>query len=74
MIIDFHTHIFPNTVAHRAVCNLEQVGRVVAYTDGTLEDLRHSMKEAGVTLSVVLPIVTKPGQFRHINEFPGLQG
>ena len=47
MIIDFHTHIFPNTVAHRAVCNLEQVGRVVAYTDGTLEDLQHSMKEAG---------------------------
>ncbi len=69
MIIDFHAHIFPNTVAHRAVCNLEQVGRVVAYTDGTLEDLRHSMKEAGVTHSVVLPIVTKPSQFRHINEF-----
>ena len=69
MIIDFHTHIFPNTVAHRAVCNLEQVGRVVAYTDGTLEDLKHSMKEAGVTHSVVLPIVTKPSQFRHINEF-----
>ena len=51
------------------MCNLEQVGRVVAYTDGTLEDLRHSMKEAGVTHSVVLPIVTKPSQFRHINEF-----
>lgn len=69
MIIDFHTHIFPDNIAHRAVYNLEFTGRVVAYTDGTLEELRLSMKEAGVTHSVVLPIVTKPSQFRHINEF-----
>lgn len=69
MLIDFHTHIFPNKVAHRAVCSLEQAGRVVAYADGTLEDLRYSMKEGGVTHSVVLPIVTKPNQFRHINDF-----
>lgn len=69
MLIDFHTHIFPDKVAHRAVSNLEFIGRVAAYTDGTLEDLRRSMKESGVTHSVVLPIVTKPEQFRHINEF-----
>ena len=69
MILDFHTHIFPENIAHRAVYGLEFTGRVVAYTDGTLEELRLSMKEAGVTHSVVLPIVTKPGQFRHINEF-----
>ena len=37
MIIDFHTHIFPDNIAHRAVYNLEFTGRVVAYTDGTLE-------------------------------------
>ena len=69
MIIDFHTHIFPDKIAHKAVYGLEFTGRVVAYTDGTLEELRLSMKEAGVTHSVVLPIVTRPEQFRHINEF-----
>ena len=47
MILDFHTHIFPENIAHRAVYGLEFTGRVVAYTDGTLEELRLSMKEAG---------------------------
>ena len=69
MIIDFHTHIFPDKIADRAVWKLERIGRVAAYTDGTLDDLRRSMKESHVTHSVVLPIVTKPEQFRHINEF-----
>lgn len=69
MIIDFHTHIFPDKIATKTVGHLERVGHVVAYTDGTLGDLKRSMKESGVTHSVVLPIVTKPEQFRHINEF-----
>ena len=42
MIIYFHTHIFPDKIAHRAVCNLERIGRVAAYTDGTLDDLSSS--------------------------------
>lgn len=69
MIIDFHTHIFPDKIATRTVGHLERVGHVAAYTDGTLENLHRSMKESGVTHSVVLPIVTRPEQFRHINEF-----
>jgi hypothetical protein len=69
MIIDFHTHIFPDKIAVKTVNHLEYIGRIKAYADGTLEDLKRSMKEAGVTHSVVLPIVTKPEQFRHINEF-----
>lgn len=69
MIIDFHTHIFPDKIAARTISHLEHVGHVAAYTDGTLEDLRRSMKESGVTHSVILPIVTKPEQFQHINDF-----
>lgn len=69
MIIDFHTHIFPDKIAHKTVHNLELVGNIHAYTDGTVTDLKRSMKEANVTHSVILPIVTKPAQFQHINEF-----
>lgn len=69
MIIDFHAHVFPHQIASRTVHHLEQQGRVVSYADGTVEDLKLSMKEAGVTHSVVLPIVTKPEQFRHILDF-----
>ena len=69
MIVDFHAHIFPDKIAHRAVGNLEQVGRVAAFTDGTLSGLKSSMKEAGVTHSIILPIVTKPKQFDHLNDF-----
>lgn len=38
-------------------------------TDGTSDGLAHSSKEAGIDCSVVLPIATKPSQFRTINEF-----
>ena len=69
MIIDFHTHIFPDKIAAKTVGHLAQVGAVIAYTDGTLHDLKRSMRDSGVTHSVVLPIVTKPEQFKHINEF-----
>ncbi len=69
MIIDFHTHIFPDKIASKTVGHLSLVGTVMPYTDGTLQDLKRSMKESGVTHSVVLPIVTKPEQFKHINDF-----
>lgn len=69
MIIDFHTHIFPDKIASRTVEYMEHSVRSAAYTDGTLSDLKRSMRESGVTHSVVLPVATKPEQFLHINEF-----
>ena len=33
MIIDFHTHIFPDNIAHRAVYNLEFTGREMCIRD-----------------------------------------
>lgn len=69
MVIDMHTHIWPDTIAERTVEHLEKVGGTKAFTNGTLEALQHSMKEAGVTTSVVLPVVTKPEQFHTVNQF-----
>lgn len=69
MIIDFHTHIWPERIARQTVTKLKQAGGIPAYTDGTLLNLQEAMKEAGVDLSVVLPVVTRPEQFEGVNRF-----
>lgn len=69
MVIDFHTHIFPDKIAERTVAKLESVGSIKAFTDGTLSGLKSSMKDNHIDLSVVLPVVTKPEQFDSVNSF-----
>lgn len=69
MVIDFHTHIFPDKIAERTIKTLEEIGDIKAFTDGTLGGLQRSMKESGIGLSVVLPVVTKPSQFESVNAF-----
>jgi predicted TIM-barrel fold metal-dependent hydrolase len=68
-IIDFHTHIFPDSLAERAINALKAHSpESKSYTDGTLAGLKKSMKEAGITRSVLLPIATKPSQVATINK------
>lgn len=69
MIIDFHTHIFPNNIAERTIHFLENQGNIKAFTNGTLYGLKKSMKECGIDISVILPVATKPSQFETINNF-----
>lgn len=69
MIIDFHTHIFPDPIAPGTIATLEQRAEVTANTDGKLSGLLSSMHDAGITYSVVLPVATKPTQFQHLNHF-----
>ena len=69
MIIDAHTHVFPDAIAGRSIETLEKIGNEKAVTGGTADDLLGAMKAAGVDLSVVLPVVTKPRQFESINSF-----
>lgn len=68
-IIDFHTHIFPEQIAGRTIEKLESAAQVKACADGTLNGLRRSMERAGVQLSIILPVVTKPEQFFHVNQY-----
>ncbi len=67
MIIDFHTHTFPENLAGRAIAKLAASSRARNYLDGTADALRSSMKEAGIDYSVLLPVVTRPGQQEDIN-------
>lgn len=72
MIIDFHTHIFPETIAAKTIASLEQRAHIAALTNGTLEDLKRSMYESNITTSVILPVVTNPSQFTSINEYAAM--
>lgn len=69
MIIDFHTHMFPDKIAKGTIEYLAGVCKMKAYTDGTYEELKKITLDSGVDLSIALPIVTNPKQFRSINEF-----
>ncbi len=70
MLIDFHTHAFPDKLASRAIPTLSHAGGgLEPYTDGTVSDLRRSMGEQGVDISVVLNIATNPTQQKNVNDF-----
>ena len=69
MIIDFHTHIFPETIATKTISALEKISAIKAGTDGTLRGLLADMEKNQVDLSVIMPVVTKPGQFESINTY-----
>lgn len=69
MIIDFHTHVFPDAIAERTLGALSSVSGITPATDGTAEGLRRSMKETGIAYSVNLPAITKASQFDSTNRF-----
>ena len=69
MIIDFHTHIFPDAIAASTVQKLSGISHTRAFTDGSAKGLLDSMTRAGIDLSILLPVATRPGQCTSINNF-----
>ena len=70
MLIDFHTHCFPDKIAHRAIEKLSFAsGGLHPYTDGSVSGLKKRMKESGVDISVVLNIATNARQQKSVNDF-----
>lgn len=70
MLIDFHTHAFPEKIASRAVGKLAlDSGGLVPQTNGTLTSLKEEMAKDGVDLSVVLSIATNPKQQTNVNNY-----
>ena len=69
MIIDFHTHVYPDAMAARIMAALGSVPGVQGHTDGTLGGLLDSMTAAGIDRSVILPVNTRKGQFDSITKF-----
>ena len=60
IVIDFHTHAFPQHTASKAIDYLSKKAGIKAYTDGTLEGLKRSMKKAEINYSVICNIATRP--------------
>ncbi len=70
MVIDFHTHIFPDQIAAKAIKKLEaSADEMKAYTDGTFDGLTRSMQDSKIDISVILPVATSPKQFDTLNNF-----
>ncbi len=70
MLIDVHTHSFPEKIAAKAIEKLSYVsGALMPQTDGTLSGLKAIMKKEGVTKSVLLSIATNAHQQKAVNDF-----
>lgn len=75
MLIDFHTHIFPEKIAGKTLDVLKagvlkcENKTAISYFDGTKNGLFSLMNDAGVDISVALPIATKPTQTNSINAY-----
>ncbi len=74
-IIDFHTHVFPDEVAAKAIPALvaEIAGGHPTYYDGTVGGLLAQMDEVGISASVLAPVATKPMQVESVNDWTASQ-
>lgn len=68
MIIDFHTHSFPDALAPKAIAKLEKSGNTKAFGDGTIGCLLQSAHNANIDISVLQPIAVKPQNTPTVNE------
>jgi len=69
LIIDFHTHTFPETIAAYALKKLTDLGKIKPFGLATEKDLSEKMLDAGIDKSVILNIATKVEQVEVINRY-----
>ena len=69
MVIDFHTHVFPDKIAKSTVSALQANSSNVPYCDGTVDGLIANMQKNNVDICVNLPVLTKPTQFETVLNF-----
>jgi hypothetical protein len=69
MIIDFHTHIYPDKIAAKAVASISDFYKIPIVRNGTVDDLINAGKEGGIDRFVVFSAAAVPGQVQRINEY-----
>lgn len=67
--LDFHTHIFPDRVADRAIAALIETYQAQPQGEATVAGLLQAMDAAGVDRAVVCPVATRPDQVVSINRW-----
>ena len=68
MILDFHTHCYPDQLASAALGSWKGSGDVVL-PDGTLNGLLADLDAAGIQRAVVLNVAHRPHSARDVNNF-----
>ena len=68
MIIDFHSHDFPDAVAARAMAGMcrQTEGVLWPCGDGTMTNHLDAMEKAGVDRAVLCQIATRPSQWEYL--------
>ena len=70
MLIDFHTHCFPDAIAQKAMEKLSFAsGGLKNSTDGTFSGLKDRMSKDGIDVAVVMNIATNAHQQKNVNDF-----
>ena len=67
MIIDMHTHIFPEKISEYVIEKLSRTSCTKYFSDGTISGLKSSMDAAQIDYSVILPVATTTKQVEKIN-------
>ena len=62
MIIDFHTHFYPEKIVEKALATAREKAGIEPFLDGTRKGLTAALHTSGIDLAVALPIVTAPGK------------
>ena len=68
-MIDFHAHIYPDSLAPKIIEKLGAVAAVEPSTDGTKESALSYFRKNGVDKFVVLNIATNEKQQKNVNDF-----
>jgi predicted TIM-barrel fold metal-dependent hydrolase len=71
LIIDFHTHVFPDNLAQKAIDVLSaNANHMYTLTsDGTVSGLLNNMEQWNIDISVVQPVITKQSQTKTLNDW-----
>ena len=69
MLIDFHTHVFPEKIARQTIDFLASKSQNKPFTDGTVEGMLGALNRADADIAVALPVLTKPTQFDSVIKF-----
>ena len=69
MVVDFHTHVFPDKIAKKTIDYLAEKGGNTPFSDGTVSGLLSALENGLVDVAVALPVLTKPEQFESVLNF-----
>ena len=69
MVVDFHTHVFPDKIAKKTIEYLAEKGGNKPHSDGTVLGLYNALEKGAIDIAVALPVLTRPEQFESVLNF-----